>query len=86
MQLRTSLATTLAAAGLLAISSVAFAQDSTTSTTTRTTETAPGIVVGVPGIVGVQVGGGHQDCATKRTTRTDEGSGDSQTTVRSNCD
>jgi len=82
MQLRTSLA--IAAAGLL-ISSVAFAQESTTTTTTRTTESAPGVVVGVPGIVGVQVGGGHQDCATKRTTRTD-GQGDSQTTVRSNCD
>jgi hypothetical protein len=86
MQFRPVLATTLAAAGMLAISGAAFAQETTTTTTTHTERSAPGAVIGVPGIVGVQIGGGRENCATRRTTHTNDETGSSSTTVRSNCD
>jgi hypothetical protein len=80
------LAIGLAAASLLAFSNVALAQESTTTTTTHTEHSAPGLEIGVPGVAGVQIGGERQDCVTRRTTHTDEETGDSHTSTRTRCD
>ena len=67
--------------------SAARADEVTTTTTTRTeTPSEPGVVVGVPGVVGVQIGGGHSDgCVTHKETRTDTDTGDSVTRKSTDC-
>ena len=54
------------------------------TTTTTTTDPAPGVTVGVPGVVGVQIGGG-QGCTTQSKTKTNTETGDSRTVTRSDC-
>src|ERR1700730_16578855 len=87
LPLKYRILTSLAAVSIVAASSMALADDTTTTTTRQTTESpAPGIVVGVPGVVGVEIGGGRRDgCVTRQTTRTDEEPGDSATTTRTRC-
>jgi hypothetical protein len=58
--------------------------DEVTTRSTTTTESAPGLTVGVPGIVGVQIGGG-QGCTTRSKTETNTDTGDSRTVSRSTC-
>jgi hypothetical protein len=74
----------LAAAAAFAVSA-ASAQD-TTTTTTQTTVTPPhgGAYVGVPGVVGVQVGG-RPGCVTRSKTETDEDTGETRSKTESNC-
>jgi hypothetical protein len=73
-------------AAALLVSTAAIAQDSTTTTTTeRHTAPGSGVTVGVPGIVGVHVGGPSEHCSTKRRTTTDDETGDSVTREASNC-
>ena len=62
----------------------AMAEEVTTKSTTTTTDPAPGVTVGVPGVVGVQVGGG-QGCTTQSKTKTNTETGDSRTVTRSDC-
>jgi hypothetical protein len=69
--------------GLGLYASSAMAEEVTTRSTTRT-ESAPGITVGVPGVVGVQIGGG-QGCTTRSKTQTNTETGDSRTVTRSDC-
>src|SRR5258708_4842062 len=89
LPLKYSLVGSLAITSVLAVSSIGIAQETSTTTTTRTTteRPAPGIVVGVPGVAGVQIGGGERrdDCVTRKTTRTDEETGDSATRTRTRC-
>ncbi|HEX3936073.1 MAG TPA: hypothetical protein VHX43_01095 [Xanthobacteraceae bacterium] len=86
-----SLKIALAAAAIVAFPCAgAIAQDTTTSTTTvheHQTEPGPGVNVGVPGVVGVHVGGPPVEtgCTTKRRTTTDNETGDSATVSKSNC-
>ncbi|HEX4766389.1 MAG TPA: hypothetical protein VH414_08945 [Lichenihabitans sp.] len=87
-----SYAKILMLAGLVSFSAIgassAWADDTTTTTTTRTQKPAePGVVVGVPGVVGVEVGKGPADpgCAHHKTTTTNEDSGTSVTTKETNC-
>ena len=82
----------IAAAAIVAFSGagVAIAQDTTTSTTTvheHQTDPGPGVTVGVPGVVGVHVGGPpvESGCTTKTHTDTDNETGDSRSVTRSNC-
>lgn len=79
-----------AAAFAVAPGIAAIAQDSSTTTTTvheHQTEPGPGVNVGVPGVVGVHVGGPPVEtgCTTKSRTTTDNNSGDSATVSKSNC-
>jgi hypothetical protein len=62
----------------------AMAEEVTTKSTTTTTDPAPGVTVGVPGVVGVQIGGG-QGCTTQSKTKTNTETGDSRTVTRSDC-
>ncbi len=85
-----SLKIAVAAAAIVALSgAAAMAQDVTTTTTTHHTETAPGpgVNVGVPGVVGVHVGGPPEErgCTTKSRTTTDTETGDSASVTKSNC-
>jgi hypothetical protein len=87
-----SFAIAAGAAAVLAFSAAGtFAQDSTTTTTTvhhdEQTSPGPGVNVGVPGIVGVHVGGPSVEtgCTTKRSTTTDNDTGASTTVKRSDC-
>lgn len=75
----------IAAVAMLA-SGAAVAQDTTTTRTT-TTQTAPGpgIAVGVPGVVGVQVGAPATGCTTSHTTKTNEDTGSSVSRTATNC-
>ena len=82
----------IAAAAIVAFSGAgaAIAQDTTTSTTTvheHQTDPGPGVTVGVPGVVGVHVGGPPVDtgCTTKTRTDTDNETGDLRSVTRSNC-
>jgi hypothetical protein len=75
----------VAAAGVALFSAAAFAEDVRTTTTTRTQEPGPGVYVGVPGVVGVQVGTPSTGCTTRNTTTTDTNTGDSRSVTRSNC-
>ena len=69
--------------GLGMFASSAMAEEVTTRSTT-TTEPGPGVTVGVPGVVGVQVGG-SQGCTTRSKTQTNTETGDSRTVTRSDC-
>jgi hypothetical protein len=86
-----AIAIAVGTAAALAFSTASgFAQDTTTTTTTvhhDQTAPGPGVTVGVPGVVGVQVGGPPVDtgCTTKRSTTTDHDTGDSTSVTRSNC-
>jgi hypothetical protein len=62
----------------------AMAEEVTTKSTTTTTDPAPGVTVGVPGVVGVQIGGG-QGCTTQSKTKTNTETGESRTVTRSDC-
>jgi hypothetical protein len=80
----------LAATAMFAFTAVgALAQDTTTTTTTHENQTEPGsgVNVGVPGIVGVHVGGPSVEtgCTTKSRTTTDTENGDSKSVTKSNC-
>jgi hypothetical protein len=74
----------LAAAAAFAVSAAA-AQD-TTTTTTSTTVTPPkhGAYIGVPGVVGVEVGG-KPGCVTRSKTETDQDTGETRSKTESNC-
>jgi hypothetical protein len=75
----------VAAAGVVLFSAAALADDVTTTTTTRTQEPGPGVYVGVPGVVGVQVGAPSTGCTTQQRTTTDTDTGASHSVARSNC-
>jgi hypothetical protein len=62
----------------------AMAEEVTTRSTTTTTEPGPGVTVGVPGVVGVQIGS-RQGCTTRSKTQTNTDTGDSRTVTRSDC-
>jgi hypothetical protein len=72
-------------AAVVSLSASAVAQDSTTTTTTTTTQPAPGVFVGVPGVVGVQVGAPPGGCTTRSSTTTDNDTGASATRSATNC-
>jgi hypothetical protein len=81
-------AAALASCSLLSVSGVARADDTTTTTTRTTTDaTRPGVVVGVPGVVGVEIGKGpaSDDCTTRKTTHTNDETGDSVSRTTTNC-
>jgi len=71
------------AAITLGCSSLALADEVTT--TTKTEKSAPGVTVGVPGVVGVEIGKG-QDCTTRKKTVTDEESGTSVSKTQTKCE
>ncbi|HEY1747199.1 MAG TPA: hypothetical protein VGG11_10630 [Xanthobacteraceae bacterium] len=75
----------IGAAGLAMLSAAAFADEVTTTTTQRTREPGPGVYVGVPGVVGVQVGAPSRGCTTQNRTTTDTDTGASRSVTRSNC-
>ena len=80
----------IAVAAFVALSGAAVAQDTTTTTTTTregTTVPGPGVTVGVPGVVGVHVGGPPVEtgCTTKSRTTTDNDTGQSASVTKSNC-
>jgi hypothetical protein len=80
----------LAATAVFAFTAVgALAQDTTTTTTTHENhvEPGPGVNVGVPGVVGVHVGGPSVEtgCTTKNKTTTDTETGASKSVTKSNC-
>jgi hypothetical protein len=75
----------IGAAGLALFSVAAFADEVTTTTTQRTQEPGPGVYVGVPGVVGVQVGEPSRGCTTQNRTTTDTDTGTSRSVTRSNC-
>lgn len=86
---KTSLVLAAAGAAIFAFSVTAQADETTTTTrTTREDPSGPGVVIGVPGVVGVEVGRSADDggCTTKRMTRTDEETGESVTRERTNCE
>ncbi len=73
-------------ATLLTISGAAIAEETTTTTTTTTqNRNDPGVTVGVPGVVGVEIGKDKPDCARRTVTKTD-GEGDSMTKTATRCD
>jgi hypothetical protein len=72
------------ATGAIFVASAATAQDTTTTTTTTDTPPRHGAYVGVPGIVGVEVGG-RPGCQTRSKTETNQDTGDSRTKSESNC-
>jgi hypothetical protein len=64
------------------------ADEVTTTTTTRTEAPAePGVTVGVPGVVGVHIGGDArpEGCVTHKETHTDTETGDSVTRKSTDC-
>jgi len=76
------------AASTLLWASAAVAQDDDYTTTTRTEHHEShdgGAYVGVPGVVGVQVGPGRSGCDTRSRTVTDETTGESHTRTETNC-
>ncbi len=78
------------AAGTLFWVSAAVAQDDSTSTTTHTDHYdshSGGAYVGVPGVVGVHVGGGGPGggCETRSKTVQDNDTGKTHTRTESNC-
>ena len=75
----------LGAAVLAMFSAAAFADEVTTTTTTRTQEPGPGVYVGVPGVVGVQVGEPSHGCTIQNRTMTNTDTGASRSVTRSNC-
>ena len=75
----------IGAAGIALFSAAAFADEVTTTTTQRTQDPGPGVYVGVPGVVGVQVGAPPSGCTTQSRTTTDTNTGDSRSVTRSNC-
>ena len=74
-----------------AVSAGAIADETTTTTTTTHERPGPsgppGIVVGVPGVVGVEVGGAprRDGCATRRTTTTNDNTGATRSTTDTRC-
>ncbi len=66
------------ATGAILLGSAAIAQDTTTTTQTTVTPPQHGAYVGVPGVVGVVVGG-TRGCVTRSKTETDQDTGDSRT-------
>ena len=75
----------IGAAGIALFSAAAFGDEVTTTTTRRTQEPGPGVYVGVPGVVGVQVGEPSRGCTTQSRTTTNTDTGDSRSVTRSNC-
>ena len=71
----------LAAVAAVGFGSAAFADETTTSTTTR--PGSPGLQVGVPGVAGVQIGG-TPDCHSKTVTHSND-EGDQVSKTRTNC-
>lgn len=73
------------AAGATFVVSAAAAQDTTTTTRTTTeTPSQPGAYVGVPSVVGVEVGG-RPGCQTRSKTVTDQDTGETRSKTESNC-
>ena len=88
-----SYAKVLTIAGIVSVSVLGapvstWADETTTTTTTKTQKPPePGVVVGVPGVVGVEVGKGPADagCSTHKSTTTNEDTGTATTTKSTNC-
>jgi len=72
------------ALGLVSASSGAFADETTTTTTTHR-DGGAGVTVGVPGVVGVQIGKPDSGCTTHKSTTTDEDTGTKVTRKSTNC-
>ncbi len=68
------------------LASFALADEVTTTTTTRETKPAPGVTIGVPGVAGVQIGGGQTNCVTRHQTMTNEDTGTSVSKTQRKCD
>jgi hypothetical protein len=62
-----------------------YADEVRSTTTTTTTQPGPGVSVGVPGVVGVQIGAPATGCTTRSTTKSNTDTGDSKTVTRSDC-
>ena len=62
-----------------------YADEVRSTTTTTTTQPGPGVSVGVPGVVGVQIGAPSTGCTTRSTTKTNTDTGNSKTVTRSDC-
>ena len=75
----------IGAAGLAMFSAAAFADKITTTTTTRPQEPGAGVYVGVPSVVGVQVGEPSHGCTIQNRTTTNTDTGASRSVTRSNC-
>ena len=74
------------AIGAIFTVSAAAAQDDVTTSTTTTRTPAHGAFVGVPGVVGVQVGSPPgSGCETRSKTVTDQDTGESHSRTESNC-
>lgn len=71
----------IATIAALGIGSAAFADETTTSTTTRQGD--PGLQVGVPGVAGVKIGG-TPDCHSKTVTHSND-EGDAVSKTHTNC-
>ena len=76
----------IAASAILWISAAVAQDDTTTTTTTHDSGPAPGAYVGVPGVVGVQVGpGANGGCEHRSKTVTNEDTGESMTKSETRC-
>lgn len=70
----------------LVVGSLPVALADEVTTTTKTTKTGdPAVVVGVPGVVGVEVGKAKPDCTNKTVTKTDS-DGDTTKKSSTSCD
>jgi hypothetical protein len=84
---KTFLVAAVASAGLFGAGLQARADETTTTTTTHSESAPAGVTVGVPGVVGVHIGGDRPEgCTTKKTTHTNEDTGDSVTHKTTDCD
>ena len=88
MRISNYAAIAIASLSLLGAASAARAEETTTTTTTRSSDAPGGIVIGVPGVVGLHIGGDArpEGCTTRKTTHTDEETGDSVTQKSTTCD
>lgn len=75
----------LCIAAVVGLTSFALADEVTTTTTTHTEKTGPGVTVGVLGVVGVEVGKAPVDCTTRKSTTTDDETGTTVTHKATNC-
>ncbi|ACK49162.1 hypothetical protein Msil_0181 [Methylocella silvestris BL2] len=78
----------MAGAAVFGVSATVRADEVTTTTRTREAPSEPGVIVGVPGVVGVEVGrsSAEHGCETRKETRTDDETGDSVSRKTTNCE
>jgi hypothetical protein len=82
---KTAILLTLTSVSAIMSAIPTYADEVRSTTTTTTTQPEPGVSVGVPGVVGVQVGAPSTGCTTQSTTKTNMDTGDSKTVTRSDC-